>query len=144
MRKIFSFLVIASLFVGFSCKQQPKKQEGPSQMEQVMAIHDEVMPKMSTIGKLVGEIKPKVDTTALGQKYDVAMKDLQDAHTSMMDWMKEFGDRFDHDEIMKGAELSEEKQKLLDAEEEKVKVVAEKINGSIERAQALLAKAQVE
>jgi predicted transcriptional regulator len=109
-----------------------------------MAIHDEVMPKMSTIGKLVGEIKPKVDTTALGQKYDVAMKDLQDAHKSMMDWMKEFGDRFDHDEIMKGAELSEEKQKLLDAEEEKVKVVAEKINGSIERAQALLAEAQVE
>lgn len=144
MRKIFSFLVIASLFVGFSCKQQPKKQEGPSQMEQVMAIHDEVMPKMSIIGKLVGEIKPKVDTTALGQKYDVAMKDLQDAHTSMMDWMKEFGDRFDHDEIMKGAELSEEKQKLLDAEEEKVKVVAEKINGSIERAQALLTEAQVE
>jgi hypothetical protein len=57
-----------------------------------------------------------------------------------MDWMKEFGDRFNHDEIMNGKELSVEKQQLLDEEEEKVKVVKEKINGSIERAQALLAK----
>lgn len=109
-----------------------------------MAIHDEVMPKMSTIGKLVGELKPKVDSTEMGQQYEVAMKDLQDAHKTMMDWMKSFGDRFNYEEILEGKALSEEKQQWLDEEEDKVNVVKEKINGSIARAEALLAKDTVQ
>ncbi|MAO16117.1 hypothetical protein LDL77_07265 [Flagellimonas marinaquae] len=144
MKRVFSLLIYTVLFLSFSCKEEKKAPEGSSQMEEVMAIHDEVMPKMSTIGKLVGELKPKVDSTEMGQKYEVAMKDLQDANTAMMDWMKDFGDRFNHEEILNGKELSEEKQQWLDEEEEKVKVVKEKINGSIERAQALLTKDTVQ
>ena len=144
MKRVFSLLIYTVLFLSFSCKEEKKAPEGSSQMEEVMAIHDEVMPKMSTIGKLVGELKPKVDSTEMGQKYEVAMKDLQDANTAMMDWMKEFGDRFNHEEILEGKELSEEKQQWLDEEEEKVKVVKEKINGSIARAEALLAKDTVQ
>ncbi|MAU15205.1 MAG: hypothetical protein CMH46_06645 [Muricauda sp.] len=143
MKKVFSILVCTVLFMSFSCKQE-KKAEGPTQMEKVMAIHDEVMPKMGTIGKLVGELKAKVDTTEMGQKYEVAMKDLQEANTAMMDWMKDFGDRFNSDEILNGKELSEEKQQWLDEEEEKVKMVKEKINSSIERAEALLAQDSVQ
>lgn len=109
-------------------------------MEQVMAVHDEVMPKMGTIGKLVAELKAKVDTTEMGQQYETAMKDLQEANRAMMDWMRDFGDRFDSDEILNGKELTEEKQQWLDEEEEKVKVVKEKMNSSIKRAEALLAK----
>ena len=52
--------------------------------------------------------------------------------------------RFDHEEILEGKELTEEKQQWLDEEEEKVKVVKEKINGSIARAEALLAKDSVQ
>ena len=144
MKKLFSILICTVLFLSFSCKEEKKAPEGSSQMEEVMAIHDEVMPKMGTIGKLVGDLKAKVDTTEMGQKYEVAMKDLQDANTAMMDWMKDFGDRFDHEEILEGKELTEEKQQLLDEEEEKVKVVKEKINGSIARAEALLAKDSVQ
>tara|TARA_Y100001001_G_scaffold164216_1_gene195597 strand:- start:904 stop:1338 length:435 start_codon:yes stop_codon:yes gene_type:complete len=144
MKRVFSLLIYTVLFLSFSCKEEKKAPEGSSQMEEVMAIHDEVMPKMSTIGKLVGELKPKVDSTEMGQKYEVAMKDLQDANTAMMDWMKDFGDRFNHEEILNGKELSEEKQQWLDEEEEKVKVVKEKINGSIARAEALLAKDTVQ
>lgn len=144
MKKTIFILSFAILFLSFSCKEKKKTTEGPTQMETVMAIHDEVMPKMSTIGKLVGELKPKVDSTETGQQYEIAMKDLQDAHKTMMDWMKDFGDRFNHEEILNGKELSEEKQRWLDEEEEKVKVVKEKINGSIARAQALLAKDTVQ
>jgi len=140
MRKILSAFLCTVLFLGFSCKEENKTTEESAQMEKVMAIHDEVMPKMGTIGKLVGELKSKVDTTQMGQQYETAMKDLQEANMAMMDWMKDFGDRFDHEEILEGKELSEEKQQWLDEEEEKVKVVKEKINGSIARAQALLAK----
>jgi hypothetical protein len=107
-------------------------------MEQVMAIHDSVMPEMSTISRLVGQLKPLADSTEAGQTYQKAMVDLQEAHTAMMDWMKGFGDRFDHEEIMKGKELSAEKQQWLKEEEVKVKQMAEQVKGSIARARALL------
>ncbi len=140
MRKILSTFTCTLLIFCFSCKEAKKAPEGPTQMEQVMAIHDEVMPKMGKLGKLVGELKTKVDTTAVGQEYETAMRDLQSAHKSMMDWMKDFGDRFDSDEILNGKELSEQKQLWLDEEEAKVKALKEQINGSIERAEALIAK----
>lgn len=107
-------------------------------MQEVMAIHDEVMPKMGTLGKLVGELKSKVDTTATGQEYEAAMKDLQEANKAMMDWMRSFGLRFDSDEILNGKELTEEKQKWLNEEEVNVKALKEQINSSIEKAQGLL------
>ena len=140
MKKIIplSFLVISLAFV--SCKQEKKKAESSTQMEQVMAIHDEVMPKMGKLGKLVGELKSKVDTTESGQNYEAAMKDLQAANRSMMDWMRDFGLRFDSDEILEGKALTEEKQQWLNEEEVKVKALREQINSSIEKAEALLSK----
>ncbi|NDV41806.1 hypothetical protein [Flagellimonas sediminis] len=140
MKKILSLSVLALSLSIISCKEEKKASEGPTQMERVMAVHDEVMPEMGKIGKLVGELKSKVDTTEVGQQYESAIKDLQDAHTTMMDWMKEFGDRFNSDEILNGKELTEQKQKWLDEEEEKVQIVKEKINGSIAKAEALLTK----
>ena len=125
----------------FGCKEV-KKADGEtpeiSQMEEVMAIHDEVMPEMSTIGKLVAELKPMADSTEMGMKYGKAMKDLQDAHKSMMDWMRGFGDRFDSDEILNGKELTDQKKLWLDEEEEKVKALRDQINNSIKQAQDLL------
>ena len=107
-------------------------------MEQVMAIHDEVMPKMGTLGRLVGQLKPMADSLGAESPEAEAMRDLQQANKSMMDWMQDFGDRFDSDEILEGKELSAEKQKWLDEEEEKVNKVKEQINSSIKKAEALL------
>ncbi|MEX0314008.1 MAG: hypothetical protein AB3N18_07510 [Allomuricauda sp.] len=139
MKKSIS-LIILVLFLSYSCKEKKKAEEGPSQMEQVMAIHDEVMPKMGKLGKLVGELKGKIDTTATGQEYVSAMKDLQDANRAMMDWMRDFGIRFDPEEILDGKELTEEKQIWLDEEEVKVKALKEQINSSIAKAEKLLGK----
>ena len=128
-------------FLIYSCKEEKKVGEevrNMTKMEEVMAVHDEVMPKMSTIGKLVGELKPRVDSTEMGLQYDAAMKDLQDAHKAMMDWMQGFGNHFDSDEILNGKELTEQKKEWLLEEEEKVKALREQINNSIESAQQLL------
>ena len=137
MRTIVFVLLLAFIT---SCKQEKKVAEGPTQMETVMEIHDEVMPKMGTLSKLVGELKTKVDTTATGQKHEAAIKDLQAANMSMMDWMKGFGDRFDTDEILEGKELTPQKQKWLDEEEIKVMALKEEIDSSIENAEALIEK----
>ncbi len=109
-------------------------------MKSVMAIHDEVMPEISKMGKLVGELSSKEDSTEVGLKYKEARKELQAAHKSMMDWMQNFGSRFTADEILNGKELSKEKQIWLNEEEEKVKDLRDQINGSIQNAEELLKK----
>lgn len=138
MKKITLFLVLSCLLTVFSCKEE-KTVEGPTQMEKVMAVHDEVMPKMGELGKLVGKLKPMADSLGMDSQQGKAMLELQDANRSMMDWMQGIGKRFDADEIMKGKVLTEEKQKWLDEEEEKVNAVKEKINTSIANAKAILA-----
>jgi hypothetical protein len=137
MRTVIFILV---LVLTISCKENKKVKEGPTQMEEVMMVHDEVMPKMGTLSKLVAELKTKVDTTTSGKEYEVAMKDLQEANKSMMDWMMGFGERFDSDEILEGKALTPEKIEWLNEEEEKVNVLKEQINSSIEKAEALLEK----
>ena len=136
MRRIIA-LILALNFLLLGCKDQDKT-AGLSQMEEVMSIHDEVMPKMSTLAKLVGELKSKADSTEQGLKYATAMEDLQDSHKAMMDWMQGFGSRFTSDEILNGALLSEEKQEWLDEEEKKVIALKKQILESIEEAQGLL------
>ncbi|WP_411029053.1 hypothetical protein [Spongiimicrobium sp. 3-5] len=137
MRKNIVLLLVTTIILSVSCKDDGEK---ASQMQQVMAIHDEVMPKMGTLGKLVAELKGKKDTTATGLKYAEAMSDLQQSHTSMMAWMQGFGTRFSSDEIMNGKALTEEKQKWLDEEEVKVKALRDQINTSISKAEKLLAQ----
>ena len=133
-----TLVLILCLAVFFSCKDKGKQAEASSQMEEVMMIHDEVMPKMGKLSKLVSELKSKVDTTAEGRKYEQAMKELQDSHKSMMQWMQGFGDRFDSDEILNGKSLSAQKKEWLNEEEEKVRALKDKINSSIEKAETLL------
>lgn len=137
-----SALIIAFVFslVVLSCKEKAPNKN--TQMKEVMAVHDELMPKMGKIGRLVGELNKIEDSTETGQLYRAAKLDLQEANKAMMDWMKELGDRFDYEEIMKGKELTEQKQQWLNEEEEKVEVLKEKINGSIERAEKLLENKQ--
>lgn len=103
-----------------------------------MAVHDEVMPRMGEIGKLVAELKAKEDSTEVGMRYTAARKELQEAHKGMMDWMQNFGNRFTPDEILNDAALTDEKTKWLDEEEINVQKVADDINTSIANAKRLL------
>jgi len=134
-----NILAISFLFIGLcSCKEEKKINEGPSKMEQVMNIHDEIMPEMGKLAKYTAELKAKIDTTEMGLQYESAMKDLQQANTSMMDWMMSFGDRFNSDEILNGKELTAQKQEWLIEEEEKVKALREEVYSSLKRAEKLL------
>ncbi|MDG1571717.1 hypothetical protein OZ410_05280 [Robiginitalea sp. M366] len=135
----FKLALIAALTLFASCRETPKNEDpNRERMEAIIAIHDEVMPEMGTIAKLVAQLKPLADSIEAGAPYRVAMEDLQQAHESMMDWMKNFGDRFNYEEI-KGIEpISPEKQDWIREEEESVQAMKEQVFGSIERAKALL------
>lgn len=133
-----TFILMILLIISVSCKQDKNENTKTTQMEEVMAVHDEVMPKMGKINTLIQELNAKIDTTEATVQYAEAKKDLEAAHKFMMDWMKDFGDRFTSDEIMKGKALNDEKKKWLDEEEEKVKELRRQINSSIEKAEELL------
>ncbi len=146
MKKLVNLLAIVLLIANISsCKDEKKAANASNdQMKKVMAIHDEIMPEMSSIGKMVGELSSKEDSTEMGQQYKAARHDLQDAHKVMMDWMQGFGNRFDSDEILNGKELSEEKQIWLNKEEEKIKALRKQIYSSIENAKKLLDQGEKE
>lgn len=140
MKKYILILVSLVFAISMACKEDKKVSTESTQMKTVMAIHDEVMPKMGKIGSLVAQLREKIDTDQGGAIEKKAMEDLQDANASMMEWMQGFGNRFDSEEIMDGKALIEEKKQWLNEEEEKIKIVKEKINTSIANAEALLQK----
>ncbi|TJY35796.1 hypothetical protein [Pontimicrobium aquaticum] len=137
MKKAIILLAVL-ITVVTSCKNTENETKELTRMERVIAVHDEVMPKMGTIGRLISQLEPKVDSTEIGMQYKAAKDDLEEAHTYMMDWMKGFGERFDGDEILEGKTLSKEKEVLLIEEEKKVNIMKDMINNSITKAEALL------
>jgi hypothetical protein len=75
-------------------------------MDKTIAIHDEVMPEMSKINRLMGKLNAKIDTTNI-KTYKSAIKDLEAGHDKMMKWMKDFGDEFSKTEINQGIQLKD-------------------------------------
>lgn len=139
MKKTSLLLVLALMVFVSSCKEEKEN----TQMKEVMAIHDEVMPKMGKLGSMVGKLKSQEnDSTEMGMRYKEARIDLQEANEAMMDWMQNFGNRFTPDEILNGAELSEQKKQWLDEEEEKMQALKQQIDSSITNAQNLLGKGE--
>lgn len=139
MKKQIILFTALLLTLSYSCKNENKESaEVKTQMEEVIAVHDEVMPKMGTIGRLISEIDAKIKDTDSTEALIKASQDLKNANKTMMDWMKDFGDHFDSDEIMDGKALTEEKQKILDLEETKIKALRDKMNSSIANAKKLL------
>lgn len=132
--KILLFVLGILAITTTSCKEE---KDSPK-MKEVLAIHDEVMPKMTELGNLVGELSSKEDSTALGMQYKEARIELQAAHKSMMDWMQNFGNRFTPDEVLNGKELTDQKKLWLDEEEKKVLTLRQQVNSSIEKAKKLL------
>jgi len=133
-----NILLISLIVLSISCKNEHKETKEVTRMQLVIAAHDEMMPKMATIGKLISALDQKADSTVVGDPFKVAQDDLEDAYNYMMDWMKGFGDRFNSDEILEGKALSKQKEAWLIEEEDKVNIMRDMITNSITNAEALL------
>ena len=98
----------------------------------VMAIHDEVMPKMGDIYTLKEGLKKKLEDNTAGDKkseIESTITKLDEADKAMRVWMREF----------KPEDITDEakKREYLDNEMEKVKKVREDMLAAIEQAKAL-------
>lgn len=99
---------------------------------EVMAIHDEVMPKMGDIYTLKEGLKKKLaDNPATDKRSEIesAISKLDAADESMRVWMRQFDSEAIKDE--------EKKREYLEGEMEKVKKVREDMLAAIEQAKAL-------
>ncbi len=134
------FIVISTLFL-YSCNDHAKKEkEFDDLMQQVIDVHDEVMPKMGDIGSLIKKLEAKIDTTETSKKYSKAQKDLKDSYDFMMEWMQDFSKKFPHNEEVTAddTENFNTKMKMLKEEEVEVNELKTQINSSIDTAKKLL------
>jgi hypothetical protein len=140
MKYSFFSVIMGLLSLLISCHSKTEQPSAEEQinMNMVMEVHDEAMPQMGALAQLTAQIKAQRDLDTTDIDLAESMKDLQEAHTLMMDWMKGFGAQFTADEIMKGAPLSPEKKVLLSQEYQKVLRVRESMQQSMARARAIL------
>jgi hypothetical protein len=143
----FCLTVVASLFLT-SCQQksehegheghdahaQDKTQTSENQKlyNEVMKVHDEVMPKMNDIHKLKMAIKERIEknqnlSKVERMKLDAMYAKLDSANDGMMVWMREFRPLPDS--------VGEEKaKKYLENEMERVNAVRKRMLDAIEAA----------
>ena len=110
--------------------------------ENVMAVHDEVMPKMGTISALNDSLKQlytahKLDSVAIDSvmlaTIDGHIQALSQADEAMMQWMRNYE--------KPGEDMpAEEKRTYLEAEQEKINEVRDEMLTAIAEAEAFLAK----
>lgn len=126
MRNIV-FIVAFTLSL-YGCNNEKKQQD--ELYEEVMAIHDEVMPQMSTLMKIEKNLKAQVelnlndslaiDSAKLDLLNEVSNK-VKKANESMMDWMhnfKQVEDGTPHGEVMKY--LKEQKESISKVKDEMI------------------------
>lgn len=146
MKKMFFFLLL-SVFAFSACQtgeKQPSEEELLAEQDQlwdeVMAAHDEVMPKMSEIKRLERELGAMIgEESELGaeaqEKVGQVVQQLAAAGEGMMSWMSQIRqleplrEEMEHDQIVE----------YLKGEKEKITKVQADMLQSIEEGTSLLA-----
>lgn len=139
MKKILSFALLTLLWT-MSCEEK-KKEAKDVLYDQVMEIHDEIMPKMGDIMKYKKQLKSKMDALVENpeensERIDAlnqAITDLDNSHDEMMGWMREFNPDFE-------SMTSEEIMNYLDEQKVKIEQVGKVTHAALNNAEELLAE----
>ena len=133
MKTILPVLSLVMLTLVLGCGE--KKQDNQALYDEVMKVHDEVMPKMDDIYKLKQELKKQISDSAnladeKRKMIEATILKLDSASESMMVWMRNFNPLPDS--------LGEEKARAyLEDQQAKIKSVKEEMLDAIDKAKAL-------
>ena len=133
MKTILPVLSFVVLSLVWSCGE--KKQDNQALYDDVMKVHDEVMPKMDDIYKLKQELKKQISDTPnlVDEKrrtIEATILKLDSASEAMMVWMRNFNPLPDS--------LGEEKaHEYLEDQQEKIKKVKDEMLDAINKATEL-------
>jgi hypothetical protein len=143
---ISKYLLLAALVVMWGCGQKSSSEnhdhggghdaeEGGNQSlyDEVMKVHDEVMPKMNDIYKLKEQLKDKIANTPdmvaeKKQQIESTISRLDSASEGMMVWMRNFNPLPD-------SVGEQEARDYLESEMEKIKKVSEDVRKALEDAE---------
>ena len=115
-----------------ACDKKPDNQK--IMIDEVMAIHDEVMPKMDEIMSLKSSLDSVSKVSSDSVKARELSSALEVADNKMMDWMEEY-----NPDLLKGKSADEITKYYAD-EKAKISGVKDLTNKSIEDAKAFLSK----
>lgn len=136
MKKNWLLVFLCSSMIGVSCSSSGSKQEDKQKqlIDEVMAVHDEVMPKMDTVMTLKSSLDSalKVSSSNDSAKIMALSAALDSADVKMSVWMEEY-----RPELVKGKNDSTV-VKYLENEKIRISLVKEITNKSIEEATAFL------
>jgi Mg2+ and Co2+ transporter CorA len=128
---------------GMNHNTEQTQEEGPNQAlyNQMMDVHDEVMPKMDDIMKLKRELQEQLAKSpdmVLERKQELerSISNLDSASNSMMDWMH----RIHEFDPLADSVDQEKAREYLESEMEEIKKVKDLINESIEQAKSAAVK----
>jgi hypothetical protein len=107
-------------------------------LKEVFEIHDAVMPRMSEIVALKGQLKELETDTTKALEAQAAISQLEKAEEGMMDWMN----KFTQPEKLRESKKHEEIMSYLDGEKQRITKVRDDMNNSIETAQRMLGMGQ--
>jgi uncharacterized protein YfbU (UPF0304 family) len=141
--KIKNVYLSLILVLIFSCNTPPEEAKAFDQtMTEAIQIHDDVMPEMGRISKLIKALETKVDSTN-ADVYKPAIRELKQGHDMMMDWMKDFGDEFSKTEINDGIQIMnvdslKARLKAIEKSKNEAEKMKTQVMSAIENAEALL------
>jgi len=139
MRTYISLFLMITVFA-VSCGD--KKKEAKDELyDKVMAVHDEIMPKMGDIMKFKKQLQEKIDALSKADQVDStkiseleqAIADLDHSHEEMMGWMRQFDNDFE-------GMVNEDIMTYLNKQMDKIKKVGEVTNAALKNAQQKLAE----
>ncbi|MGB3590493.1 MAG: hypothetical protein WBA16_02300 [Nonlabens sp.] len=139
MKKIILFLAAIALA---SCNDDLKNstKEYEALKAEALEIHDEVMPKMSKLVQLQGNLQRKIaaDST-MAVEGQAAIMSLKKADRDMMAWMKDYSEKFPFEsEPPTNMESLNLKIDMLKTEIEEIKNIQRDFDNSIKKAQDLM------
>ena len=138
MKTYFPILFIAVFFL-FSCENE-KKRTQDQLLDKVMALHDEIMPKMGDIMKYKKQLKAKMEELiTAGEEVNEAriaemketIESLDNSHEGMMSWMREFDVDFE-------GKVEEDVLTYLNEQMTKIEEVGKMTNSALKKAEDLL------
>lgn len=139
MKPILSLTLLALVFFT-SCVDKEKEAQN-NLFKDVMAVHDEIMPKMDDIMNFKKQLKQKVEDFSAVQPVDSAaiselqqaIADLDNSHDEMMGWMRQFNRNFE-------GMVNEDILSYLNGQMDKIKKVGEVTNAALKQAEEMLAE----
>lgn len=99
--------------------------------DEVMAIHDEAMAKMTHMHELKLKLQDLQEKQGTSNEITTAIEDLQNAHKGMMQWMRAY-------KAPKTPQELATAEPYLLQEKERIQKVSEAINSSIAKSEELL------